>query len=156
MITVVKLGNDGQSVLELMFTIPVFIGFIWIFFQVNSAIQVSINNQQHARAQAFHLTFNSPIFPELKFRVLENGMENNGAPDQFVAGTSAEVIDETNPGQVSATVVSLARDKNKVKGESVQSLPGTERTNVRIRDTVTLCTQRNPTSDATTSGGYCR
>lgn len=158
MITAVKLGNEGQSILELMFSIPVFVGFIWVFFQVNTAIQVSINNQQHSRAQMLHLTFNSPIFPELKFREDPmTGMIASGNPEQFTAGTSDELVDAANPSTITPTIISLARDPSKEKGESNQSWPGTERTNIRIRDTVTICTQRNPTHSRPIKGeGYCR
>ncbi|MCM0605326.1 MAG: hypothetical protein KA715_04490 [Xanthomonadaceae bacterium] len=143
-----------------MFSLPVFVGFIWIFFQVNTAIQVSINNQQHSRAQMLHLAFNSPIFPELKFRDdMISGMVATGTPDQFTAGTSDELVDASNSATVTPTIISFARDPSKVKGEVDQVLPaaGSERTNVRIRDTVTICTQQNPTSERPVQGkGYCR
>lgn len=152
LITGVKLGNEGQGLLELIFAVPVFIGFVWIFFKVNSAIQVSINNQQHSRGQILHLAFNSAVFPELKFRLGSSGMASTGAPNQFTAGTSADHVEPDSP--VNATVVSLARSPAQEQGESIQSLPGQVRTNIRIRDTVTICTQKND-FDSNPKGGYC-
>jgi len=134
-------NQKGQSLIEMVVAVPIFLGFVWILFQVNTAIQVSINNQQHSRGQMLHLAFNSPIFPELKFRVAPAGMVENKT-DLFIAGTSAEHV-EDGTSTVLATVVSVARDAKKVLGESTQSLPVGVRTNVRVRDTVAMCTQRN-------------
>ena len=57
-------NEEGQSVFEFLLMLPVMIGLVVIMAEVNTAIQVSIVDQQYARAEATFLTFNSPIYPE--------------------------------------------------------------------------------------------
>src|SRR5947209_8462468 len=61
--------NRGQSVLEFLFMLPIMVALTMMLVKVNTAIQVSIVNQQYARAQALWLTFNSPIYPALVSRM---------------------------------------------------------------------------------------
>src|SRR5690606_10882360 len=55
--------ESGQSVLELLFMLPILVGMAVLLIRINMAIQVSINNQKYARAQTLYLTFNNSVYP---------------------------------------------------------------------------------------------
>src|SRR3954470_17424704 len=61
--------EEGQSILELLLLLPALLGMTVMLIHANTAIQVSIVNQQYARAQALWLTFNSSVYPSLAQRV---------------------------------------------------------------------------------------
>src|SRR5688500_8394742 len=61
--------ETGQSILEFLMMLPMLIGFCIMLMRVNMAIQISIVNQQYARAQTLFLTFNSPHYPSLERQV---------------------------------------------------------------------------------------
>jgi hypothetical protein len=135
-----KNRESGQSVLEFIFMLPVLVGMMMLMTHVNTAIQMAIVDQQYARAQALWLTFNSPYYPQLssiaanfqeqKFNSMVIGISDNASPD---TGTYAPE---------SSTQI-VARNK-RLAGR--KGNPGSEENQlgqVRIRDTVTLCTQSN-------------
>ncbi|MEO5970142.1 MAG: hypothetical protein ABIQ95_09460, partial [Bdellovibrionia bacterium] len=57
----VKSNNEGQSVIEFIFMLPLLIGMSTLLVNINTAIQMGIVNQQYARFQTLFLTFNSPF-----------------------------------------------------------------------------------------------
>src|SRR4051812_13549629 len=61
--------EQGQSVIEFLLMLPAVIGITVFLIRTNSAIQMSIVDQQYARAQTTWLTFNSPVFPELRLQL---------------------------------------------------------------------------------------
>ncbi|MGK5082901.1 hypothetical protein WDW37_06320 [Bdellovibrionota bacterium FG-1] len=138
MTTAVELADDqGQSVLEFLLMLPMMVGLVVILVKINTTIQISINNQQYARAQALWLTFNSPVYPA---HDLKEGHLTAKQYNQMVIGVSENqaTAGEYNP---KAATYLIARKKGSPAGE--EKAEPRERTLVRIRDTVTLCTQSN-------------
>jgi len=130
--------ESGQSILEFLLMLPMLVGLVLILIRVNSAIQVSIVDQQYARAHALWLNFNSPVYPQLALREphLTAQLDN-----QMVIGVSDNLAptDGTNFQPLASTSY-VARQKG-IHDQDDQS--ASKRANVRIRDTVTICTQSN-------------
>lgn len=130
-------SESGQSLLEFTLLLPVLLGFTMILIRVNTAIQVSIVNQQYSRGHALFLTFNSPNYPETKF---QNGLAEQEM-NQMVHGVSQNVapdVAETYSPQ--ATIQNVTRSLT-VRGKNApQEEPDDKRSRVRVRNTVTLCT----------------
>jgi len=135
--------EDGQSVLEFVFMLPVLLGLIVVMVRSNTVIQMSIVNQKYARAQALWLTFNSPYYPRLSFRT------PGTAGDQFVQygfnrmviGMAETPVDDTG-GKATASVQTVVRGGVPAPEGPSQSEP-IDRAKVRVRTTVALCTQTN-------------
>lgn len=129
-------NEEGQSVLEFVLMLPVLLGLTAVVYRVNAAIQMSIVNQQYSRAQALFLAFNSPVYPELRFRM---DLQRKGY-NQMVLGVSDNPApkneDQYNP---EATVWDIA-PRTPGGSNEPQAEPDL-RTKVRIRNTVHLCTQ---------------
>jgi len=125
----------GQSLFEFMMMLPMLFGMVIILIKVNTAIQISIVDQQYARAQALFLTFNSPHYPPLSKQV---GSLIGNSMNQMLLGVS----DNQASGNYvpKATVQLIARKKNAPAPDTEQEEP-TARAKVRIRNSVTLCTQ---------------
>ncbi|MGK5086262.1 hypothetical protein WDW86_01785 [Bdellovibrionota bacterium FG-2] len=141
----VSRNEQGQSILEFVFMLPLLVGITMMLIKINTVIQFSIVNQQYARAQALTLAGNSPIYPRLGLRVtdLENkfynqmilGVADNAAPSKEDDGSSEDYHPKASNYNISS---------KKVSGDGGQ--PGEEPTSralVRVRNTVTLCTQTN-------------
>ena len=144
MVVDTHLDSSGQSVMELLFMLPVIIAITVVMTRVNTAIQVSIVNQQYARAQAHWLAFNSAVYPELRLRTRDFMSANRGY-NQLLLGISGDTppADETiyNP---SAMVYEITRNKQVDSGaNTIQAEQVSTRGKVRIRTTVSLCTQAN-------------
>lgn len=135
--------ESGQSVLEFVFMLPILIGLIVVMVRTNTVIQMSIVNQKYARAQALWLSFNSPYYPRLSLR-------KEGSPDdnfvkygfnRMVIGMADKPVEDTG-GKAEAVTQNVARDSTQsVDGPSVSE--PIDRTKVRVRTTVALCTQTN-------------
>ncbi len=125
-------GEDGQSVLELLLMFPVLIGFTMILMKINTAIQISIVDQQYARAHALFLTFNHSVYPRIS---LQQVLMNQG-DNQMLLGVS------DNPASAGyepeATIESVSRSKTVQAPDDPKTEPKT-RARVRIRNSVTLC-----------------
>lgn len=119
--------------------LPMMVGLVLILVRVNTAIQVSIVNQQYARMHALWLAFNSPVYPQLKRR--ERNLTPQGDNQMLigVSGNQAPVQGDYTP--VAAT--SYVARKLGVHPPGEDSQEADKRASVRIRDTVTLCTQSN-------------
>lgn len=127
-------SEEGQSIVEFLFMLPVVIGITLVLVRVNTAIQVSINNQQYARAQLFFINQNSPIYPRLDLRdaLIERGSS------QMVLGVSNNITE----GQYytpEATTQAVTRPGQDGGSNDTQQEPF-ERGMVRVRNTVALCT----------------
>jgi hypothetical protein len=132
--------EQGQSLLEFLFMLPMMIGLIVLMTRVNTAIQASIVDQQYARAQTTWLTFNSPVYPNLRLQASElNGKNYNqmmiGVSDNLIGGSELHPEAQTTFIPRKRSLASRASDDPQVEPES--------RANVRIRNTVSLCTQPN-------------
>jgi hypothetical protein len=135
---VAKSGNlkeDGQSIVEFLISLPLLVGLAVVLIRVNSAIQMSIVNQQYARAQVLNLAYNSPFYPEKSRRVILERSKMN----QLILGVSENIPGSGNfiPKASTQRVTRLPT----LRGPEVPQEEPKQRANVRIRDTVTLCTQ---------------
>jgi hypothetical protein len=133
-------GEQGQSLLEFLLMLPMMLGLIVIMSRVNTAIQASIVDQQYARMQTLWLTFNSPVYPKLGLQASElNGKNYN----QMMIGVSDnEITSDSNQPIASTTMITRTPAQAADASNDPQTEPQT-RGNVRIRNTVTLCTQAN-------------
>jgi hypothetical protein len=137
-------GQAGQALVEFMLLLPAIVILVVVLLRTNSAIQVSINNQQYARAQALWLAFNSPVFPELRHRV-RNFQTGSKMANQMVIGVSQNSF--PNEGdqvyQPEATVQNVSRKPSGAGGSDEPQTEPDARAKVRVRTTVSLCTQAN-------------
>lgn len=135
-----RFGRQGQSILEFLLVLPALAALIALLVKVNSAIQVSIVNQQYSRAQALFLAFNSPVFPELGIR--ESQLTGKGYNHMLIGvSENSSPTDENAVYEPLATVSYVARKKNQGSNDNAQEPK--QRGAVRVRTTVTLCTQTN-------------
>ena len=142
-------SESGQSVLEFLLMLPMMVALVIILVRVNTVIQVSIVNQQYARAQALWLTFNSPVYPQLRLR---ESQLTNKQYNQMVIGVSDNPAPPAGDYVPKASVQNIARKKNPGGSNEAKEQPR-ERSQVRVRDTVTLCTQTNVVPKAGGSAG---
>jgi Flp pilus assembly protein TadG len=134
--------ESGQSIIEFVLMMPLLLGMVILLVKINSVIQASIVDQQYARAEALFLAFNSPFYPEnsKKETLIEDQM------NQMLVGVSGNLASGEN-GDYSpqATVLSVARSDTNPLARSASDESGQEpkssRAKVRIRNSVTLCTQ---------------
>ncbi len=138
-----KLTQEGQSILEFLLLLPIMVGIVAVMIKVNSLIQMAIVNQQYARSQALFLTYNSPVYPELRFRAGNSGMEAQGY-SQMVVGVSENIADGGSEYEPEASTQNILRTIGQPIGNDDPRFEGSRlRGLVRVRNTVTLCTQTN-------------
>src|SRR5690606_35627967 len=80
-------SEDGQSVIELLLSIPLMFSLTMMLVKVNTVAQISIVNQKYARAQALFLTYHSPVFPDLN----RQAQMRQAGSDRLIAGVSENV-----------------------------------------------------------------
>jgi len=137
---VVGKKNSGQSLVEFLIMLPIVVSLATLMVRVNTVIQVSIVNQKYARAQALFLAYNSPYYPELRLRKRMKELNSN----ELILGVSnknaplADSGQEYEPDPIIVSIVS----RGKPVGDD-QSPEPAQRGRVRVRSTVTLCTQVN-------------
>ena len=141
-----ELRDSGQAMVEFLLLLPAVVILIAVLVRVNMAIQVSIVNQQYARAQALWLAFNSPVYPELRHRV-KNFQQGSKMSNQMVIGVSQNSFPEEGDEvyQPEATVQNVSQ--RKTGGNDDPQIEPEARSRVRIRTTVSLCTQANVSPD---------
>jgi hypothetical protein len=136
------LDRKGQAMFETMLFIPMLLMIVALMWRSNSAVQVSIVNQQYARAHALFLTFNSPYYPELKFKspaLSQDDLFMNNNYNQMLIGISEDSIPEGAAVQAAAPTYSIVAKSATVKGdESAKAMPS-KRSTIRVRSTVSLC-----------------
>jgi hypothetical protein len=130
-------SESGQSVLEFLLMLPMLVGLVVILIKVNTAIQISIVNQQYARAHTLWLAFNSPVYPQLKLREPQLTAKQY---NQMVLGVSTNPPPSEGEFSPEAATHYIARKKG-VPDKADKDTD--QRALVRVRDTVTLCTQPN-------------
>ena len=135
----IRQSEEGQSVIEFMIMLPVFIAVVVLMVKSNSAVQMSIVNQQYARSQALWLARNSPYYPA------KNHAENmyQTGSNRMVLGVSNnhfddETTDRITPEAQVQTVVRAGKDIGDDGGGSEPSRRG----KVRVRTTVAMCTHQ--------------
>jgi hypothetical protein len=119
--------------------LPALMGLTAVLIRVNTAMQISIVNQQYARAQALFLTFNSAVYPPLAQRMSFHETGDN----QMVVGVAGNEIVDGAENEPLASEQNIARTKTSPKGDMEAQKEPDNRTQIRVRDTVTLCTQTN-------------
>jgi hypothetical protein len=137
-------NEDGQTLLELVFLIPVLFTFVILLFKSMMAVQMAINNAQFSRSQIYMLTANQPEYPRLQFR-MDSKMFIKAEQDRMILGVadigSTGANNEIEP--VPQTY-KIALNSSSVKGSSERG-EVKKRTEIRIRDTAAICTQLNGT-----------
>lgn len=134
-------SEKGQSVIEFMIMLPVMIALPLLLLQVCTAIQIGIVGQKYARSETLRIAANSPVFPALYVRIPYMA-DPQYAYNQMIVGTSDEKVGSTTQVEPVAPMVEIARPGAKHKGSNDRGEPN-QRTAIRIRSTVHLCTQPN-------------
>jgi hypothetical protein len=128
----------GQSLIEFVLILPALVGMFFLLLRVDQAIQVSIVNQKYSRQRLFELIGNSPQYPDLsRVPALVQKSDN-----RLVIGVSEETtLGIGTDFQPSAPTMRITRTKKAAEGGSNEA--GKEpnrRADVRIRNTVEICT----------------
>lgn len=134
--------NSGQSVLEFLLLLPVLVGFVVVLVRVNTAMQISIVNQQYSRAHTLWLAFNSSIYPQFSQRDINFISKNYNRIVIGVAENSSPDEEDLSYRPVAMTQ-KITRKPKPGKDDSAVQQETDFRTEVRVRNTVTLCTQSN-------------
>ena len=137
-----KKNESGQSIIEFLFMFPLMVGIALMMVRVNTAIQISIVNQQYARAQALFIAYNSPIYPVLRFRAGDTSDRfTSKGTDLMVIGVSEEESSGQEIDPIPSTFL-ISRPGHKLPKDEKQTEPKL-RDRIRIRTTVAMCTQMN-------------
>ncbi len=131
-------NRRGQSLVEFVLMLPVLVGMFFLLLRVNQAIQVSIVNQKYSRQRLFELVGNSPQYPDVgKVPLLVQKSDNRmviGVSEESTASIDADF-------QPSAPTMRITRSRRAAAGGSNEnSVEPNRRANVRIRNTVEICT----------------
>jgi hypothetical protein len=129
--------ESGQSLLEFLLMFPMLLGLVMITVRANTAIQMAIVNQKYSRSQTLFLTLNSPVYPPLRFTrrgTFEKGFHimNVGVSDNLATG-------EADYKPIASTQMILRRRGAQGGSDEAKAEPE-KRSEVRIRNTVSLCT----------------
>ena len=138
-------NRKGQSLLEVLFVIPILLLFVGLLFKVNMAVQMAINNTQYARSQVFVLTANSPNYPRLGFTYYNTTVFAGNEQDRLVMGVSdPSALSGNNNGKIDPIpqTQKIGRSVTTVKG-STDSGEVKLRNEIRVRNTSAICTQIN-------------
>lgn len=135
-------SESGQSLIEFLLLLPAMVGLVFILVRVNTAIQISIVNQQYARAQVHFITYNSSVYPDLSLRT-RGAMAETGF-NQILLGISENNNSEDGASSFEpvASTHQVTRRRILAGGNEERAEPD-RREMVRVRTTVTLCTQSN-------------
>jgi hypothetical protein len=142
----VILDESGQSLIEFVLMCPLLAAILLVLIRINTIIQVSIVNQQYARAQTHFLTFNSPVYPAITHRSRLIDQQSN----RMIMGVSDNTITDEDEGAdyaPEASVQMIARTAAQAKGKGPDHEEPKIRGYVRVRNTVALCTQMNVYND---------
>lgn len=136
MTTAVKEHEEGQSVIEFLIMLPVVVGLAVFMVKVNTVIQMGIVNQQYSRAQALNFSYNSPVYPHLERRPHMIKLKY----DQILMGVKEYRANEEGDLRTESSTYKITKTGGSVENQS-ESIH--ERSEIRVRNTVTLCTQMN-------------
>ena len=138
-----KRNEDGQSIIEFLLMLPLLAAISMMLIKVNTVIQVSIVNQQYARAQALSLTYHNSIYPRISLQ--STSVLSPEEMSQMIMGVSDNLSSDENFFP-EATTQSITRPGQPTGQDDPQELRPRRRGNVRVRTTVSLCTQDNQKS----------
>lgn len=137
-------AQAGQSLLEFVLMLPVIFGLAKVIYRANMAIQQSIVNQQYARQQTLIITEHSPNYPP-KFRMNRSPGSRQRLVDMktnvLLVGVSENPFKEATGDQdPEAPMQLIARSPAAAGGKGPAAEEPSQRSWVRIRTTVALCT----------------
>lgn len=139
------MDTKGQSILEVIFVLPILFLFVGLLFKINMSIQMAINNTQHARSQIYILTGNSSDYPRLRFRYFQD-MFFSKQQDLMVLGV-ADPTAVTGAAADEDTMEPRPQEQHVTRNTSItgSGAPGevNSRSHIRVRDTSAICTQLN-------------
>ena len=139
-------NKKGQSLLEVLILIPFLFMFVGLLYKVTMATQMAIVNTQYARSQIYVLTANSPEYPRLEFRWSQK-MFASSKQDRMILGVADPLALSSSDGQEGnlkpmPQTQKIGRNNPTVAGSSDRG-EVSRRTEVRVRNTVGICTQLN-------------
>lgn len=143
-----KDSESGQSILEFMISLPIMVGLIVILTKANTLIQMAIVNQQYGRAQALFLAYNNATYPRQAHR---DSMRGTGYNQMIVGVADNPAPDPNGGGEYPPEASKLNITRKKPSGTDPAQEEPTQRALVRVRNTVSLCTQLNAVK---VSGNY--
>lgn len=135
-------NEDGQSVIEFLLFLPLMVLMVFTTLRVNTAIQMSIVNQKYARAQTLILANHAAYYPRAQLRNEDGNFFGAKNVDQMVLGVSDNKA--TEGYEPEASIVEITRKGKAFGNNDDQTEDHKERGKIRIRNSVTLCTQFNP------------
>lgn len=138
-------NESGQSMIEFVLAAPLLLIVTIALVRVSVATQMSIVDQKYARSQALFITYNSSVFP--RYNDYRLGFFEKQGINQMIIGVQEESMPEADAdadedNQQKASTYNITRRKMTDDG-SAQEEPEKGRALVRIRNTVSLCTQVN-------------
>jgi hypothetical protein len=142
-------NENGQSILEVVLLLPFLFAFVAFLYKMDMAAQMSINNVQFVRSQTYILTANSPEYPRFDFRFTPGGFVAM-QQDRMVLGVSdPSALQSANRDQTKLDPIPQIQ-KVTQKGVNGSDALGevTNRTDIRIRSTASICTQLNSADGA--------
>lgn len=142
--------ESGQSLLEVVFLIPFLFMFVGLLYKIMMVMQMAMVNTQYARSQLYVLTANSSEYPRLEFRLFPN-MFANQQQDRMILGVSDPEALMSSTG-LEGTIEQIPQTQ-KIQRTGATVLGSDERgevskrTEIRVRNTVGICTQLNAVSN---------
>lgn len=149
------LGDEsGQSMIEMLFMLPLVTLVVVLVYRANAAIQMSIVNQKFVRGQALYVAMNSPTYPDLSARRTGNkSMEKKGFQG-FVVGMSDSVGEADGKIIPTAQGAPFARPGRPVRISDCNDPDPSERSAVCLKTTIEICTQINAVQAGTAVLSY--
>jgi hypothetical protein len=143
--------ESGQSVLEFLIMVPLLLGFVIILVRTNTVIQMSIVDQQYARAQVLFLAFNSASYPQVDRQA---NLASAGINQMTLGVSDNSPANGTEDYVPKASTYGISRDPNRTIADDAtpQDTPA-QRIQVRVRNTATLCTPSLYLKNAGGAGG---
>ncbi len=81
-------NENGQTLMEVTFLLPVLLMFVVILYKIMMATQMAIVNTQYARSQIYVLTSNQPEYPRIGFSKLHSKMFKTANQDRMILGVA--------------------------------------------------------------------
>ena len=137
--------ESGQSLIEVLFLMPLVVVVVVLLYRSNAAIQMSIVNQKQLRGQALYVAMNSPTYPDLQMRRSgESSMERVGY-SAFVMGVTDDPTSDAR-GQLNAVaqVQAFGRPGRRIRGDTdCSEADPTSRSKICLKTAIEFCTQIN-------------
>lgn len=147
-----KQSEKGQALFEFLLLLPLMVIVTTLLIKVNTTTQLSIVNQQYARAQVLFLAYNSPEYPELRLRqtrrpqdVLYLGVSENLPSDRLNEG---KYVPEAPSFKITRPSAPIGNNDEKTEPE-IRGI-------IRARNNVALCTSFSERLSPASEFSYCR